>query len=304
MGVWPEKTTQEVIDKIVRLLKEGKLNKKQISEECGVSYSTVYRYESEYGLRKRKASSSKQNKNTDIKKSEETKGNTVVVSNIKREVIEVGLINQRHEEIPTNRYIYYNIDSVTMFNYNKLDNIVTQFLYNNIKFKKDDMGEAAANADLVVYVTGLTYALASVIKVCNIFKVNLTLMHYNISDRTYYPQIIWNSFGKNFIQNIFSDSKQITMYNCEYKDINKSQNIYYLYIVDFKSKNKYMRDKTTIVCSNEKDLIDQFGETVKSLLAEAGNTKKTVYAYRGKLCNGTLNDTEKINQFSNFAPKD
>lgn len=42
--------------------------------------------------------------------------------------------------------------------------------------------------NLTVYVTGLTAALVAVIKACALYKIPLTLMHYNRETKRYFSQ--------------------------------------------------------------------------------------------------------------------
>ena len=44
--------------------------------------------------------------------------------------------------------------------------------------------------ELELYVTGLTVALVAVVNVCHVNNIKLTLMHFDRSSGTYYPQIV------------------------------------------------------------------------------------------------------------------
>ena len=54
----------------------------------------------------------------------------------------------------------------------------------------EDVKVFTSDTELVLYVTGLTIALAAVIKACMVNGVMLTLMHYNRELNDYFEQII------------------------------------------------------------------------------------------------------------------
>lgn len=110
--------------------------------------------------------------------------------NITTKPFEVGLISDRHN-IPVGQYIFDNIFSQEMmFDYSEQYRIVQKFLDEYIGFNENGI----PNRDLVVYLTGLQIALASVVKVCYDNKVNLTLKHYNIETKVYHEQVIFDDF--------------------------------------------------------------------------------------------------------------
>lgn len=186
-----------------------------------------------------------------------------------------------------------------MFNYAQLDGIVSQFLQNNIEFTVNDYGERVGTKDLVVYITGLSCAQASVIKMCQFYKVNLTFMHHDIESRDYIPQVIWKEFSKNAVNSLFPASSSVTMYNCNYSDIDNNE-FFYINVVNFCSKNKNMRDTDTIVCANEGDVRDQFGEMVKLIMSQVGKTKKSIFVYKASIKNKMIINSTLMNQINNF----
>lgn len=80
-----------------------------------------------------------------------------------------------------------------LYDYNKQIEIVKDFIKSHIIWDENGI----PRNDLVVYVTGLTCCLASVIKVSQEMGVNLTLMHYNTRLDIYVSQVIWDSFSVN-----------------------------------------------------------------------------------------------------------
>ena len=108
-----------------------------------------------------------------------------------------GLIENRHE-IPVTEYIFKEatgkgISEELLYDYNKQIEIVKDFIKSHIIWDENGI----PRNDLVVYATGLTCCLASVIKVSHEMGVNLTLMHYNARSDIYVSQVIWDSFSVN-----------------------------------------------------------------------------------------------------------
>lgn len=128
--------------------------------------------------------------------------------------INVGLINGRHDN-PVNMYIFNGEETPTedaitdelMFNYDKQESIIYDFIFKNVAVKKygKDMYK-----DIVAYTSGLVCIPASLIKVCKDNGINLSLMHFNKSATekfgvdTYSEQII-ESYGCNSIRSCFND---------------------------------------------------------------------------------------------------
>lgn len=114
------------------------------------------------------------------------------------EEIRVGLIKGRHE-MPISEYIFDEIEDVLDFQkmnqtiYSFLENrigisIVTSIGINQIDFS--DVECLRGNKKLIVYCTGLTAAVAQLIKLCMLNGVSLSLMHYNRDNDNYVEQQI------------------------------------------------------------------------------------------------------------------
>ena len=106
----------------------------------------------------------------------------------KHTCVNVGLVADRHAQ-PVRDYVFKSIDSATMFNYDKLDKMAEAWIRENIKFN-----DGCAESSVACYTTGLQCALASFIKACYKFKVNLVLMHYNAENQKYLKQEIFIGF--------------------------------------------------------------------------------------------------------------
>ena len=112
-----------------------------------------------------------------------------------QKTVYTGLIRGRHE-LPTNTYIFNEIDNTMDFDhmYDVAFNFVTTHckLYTACGHGINQQSyvdiEVFRGAPLVVYVTGLSAALAAVIRVCAECGVPLTLMHYDRESDNYKPQ--------------------------------------------------------------------------------------------------------------------
>lgn len=113
--------------------------------------------------------------------------------------IRVGLVRGRHE-LPVDMYIFDDIADVFDFDgmYETAEAFILQSVgvhrvtgrgINSASYMDDEVywGDSV----LVVYVTGLTAALAAVIAACASYGVALVLMHYDRDTDDYQPQTIF-----------------------------------------------------------------------------------------------------------------
>lgn len=114
------------------------------------------------------------------------------------EEMKVGLVKGRHE-LPVDDYIFDEIGDVTDFK--AMDKVTKDFMVSKVGlgqyFRRSDTATyedevtSYGEKSLVVYVTGLSAALAAVIKSCARNCVPLTLMHYDRETGSYVPQQIF-----------------------------------------------------------------------------------------------------------------
>lgn len=110
--------------------------------------------------------------------------------------VKVGLIKGRHA-MPVSDYIFHDIDDVMDFK--GMDSVVTRFLEETVGI--DVANGRAINSHsyaddavfvgrhrLVVYVTGLSAALAALVAGCARNGVRLTIMHWDNKSGEYVPQ--------------------------------------------------------------------------------------------------------------------
>lgn len=143
------------------------------------------------------------NENGDILLSSEINSNVDTIKNSKLEFtaitnkripvissVYLGMINNRHE-MPVEKYIFEPISQKLMFNYDEQYQIAKNRILSEVNFI-----DGVAQNSIIIYVTGLTCVLATIIKVCEDLKINLTLLHHNAVSRTYIPQVVFNHFPK------------------------------------------------------------------------------------------------------------
>lgn len=116
-----------------------------------------------------------------------------------QETVIVALCEGRHQ-MPTDQYIFpHEIDPMDFDSMNKT---VGAFLEEHVGIRmhcqealnqmyEEDVPCYAGERKLVVYVTGLSAALAAVIRGCALNGVSLTLMHYNRDTNDYAEQVIF-----------------------------------------------------------------------------------------------------------------
>lgn len=115
-----------------------------------------------------------------------------------KEVI-VGLVNARHP-LPVEKYIWDKVPDVLDFD--AMDKHVCSWLAQHVgitaksgaALNAADYGDTAVyegEHSLTVYVTGLTACTASLVKMCALNGVSLTLMHYDKLSGGYCPQRIF-----------------------------------------------------------------------------------------------------------------
>ena len=118
----------------------------------------------------------------------------------KKKIITVGLVRGRHE-MPVSSYIFngdiedvldfdaINIHIKTWVEFEVGISITTGLALNQVY--TPDVEVYMGNAELCVYVTGLTCLTAALIKYCAINGVRLSLMHYDSDDNVYVKQVIF-----------------------------------------------------------------------------------------------------------------
>lgn len=181
-----------------------------------------------------------QQKEEEEKEMENKETNYITTFSKDDHILNFGLVKNRHAEIDklVKGYIFNHVSDSDMFNYQKLDNAVNHFIDDNIVFLEEDNGQIVSVGELVVYVTGLSCCLASVIKVCAQRRVNLSLMHYNVESKDYSKQVIFNKNNQTIMDKLFPAYDKIHFHNCELGDI-LIKGYYFVITVDLNKSREY-----------------------------------------------------------------
>lgn len=255
-----KKLSDNDILEILYLITDSTLTYTEIAKKFNVSSKRIQQLAAEYDVQrkpKRKPATKKvESKKTQKKEVKKETNNKDTLIKVEKSIVEAGLIIDRHP-MPVGKYIFKDdIDSKLMFNYEAMENIVDEFITNNITFNEDGI----SNEVLTVFVSGLQCALASLFKVCHNRKVNLTIMHYNAESKKYIKQVVINYNNINIEQNKFAniskDTKEMYLYNCKYEDI-INNDFYALYMY---SNNNI---KTLVLFKSFEDIWQVYPDYVK-----------------------------------------
>lgn len=174
-----------------------------------------------------------------------------------------GLVDNRHSSIPTSVFVYSNITSAEMFDYASLYDRAKEFIRDNINFDNDGI----PNRDMVLYATGLQCAIVSVIRACYEYKVNLYVMHYSNTDKTYHKQTVFNKFHSKVKHDKCPDEfrgvigincNKLYMYNTSVKKFIENNSSGYIvdkimYTSPPKKNNHSVFNKICIICKSKED---------------------------------------------------
>ena len=201
-----EKQNKKLIEEILA----GGYNSKELSKKYNISYATFCRRVKD--IREGKIKIDDKENSVEVFKEIKAETKTTITTEPKlipyyrNRIVKVGLIKDRHF-MPCDDFIFDYVPTEKMFDFNYLDSIVSKFILDKIGIQTVD-NVNYANRDLYVYVTGLQSALGSLMKMCKIYNVSLTLLHYNKDTNKYEPQVISkDKFGdtKDCFYNITGD---------------------------------------------------------------------------------------------------
>lgn len=240
---------------------ENGISNAAVSKKYGISTGSVYNIKKEYGLLYKDKGKEVDKPSAPIAKTENPIDNFHKVYT-KNDIIYAGLVIGRHD-MPCTKFIFGSaIQEDLMFDYEQQEKICKDFITANAEYK-----DGAWNKSLQVFVTGMTCCLASLIKVCNIMKINLSLMHYNNSTGRYKGQVIWKDFKcSGGVPEIFSNNwaayHYVYTYKCSIEDISKSETFYNVSEVPNNDKS------ILILCANKDDMIEAYNYVIQDSFAK------------------------------------
>lgn len=299
--------SEDVVLRILEL-KEEQYSYRQISKELGISEATAYRYCKKFDMTESYKNKKDKVPSTEKKKSQKDSKNTKSDDKKKSfdntRIIKVGLIRNRHI-MPVDNFIFDSIPDDMIFDFDWMDKTVRNFILSNINFVTREDEVTVPDKKLYVYVTGLSSALASVIKICSELCINLTLFHFDTKSGSFLPQIIFENFkqSKNrMIGNIFKNNGKVIFTDCTFNDIFNSE-FYLIEMVNFDSENKNDRQRDMYIVKDYSNLWRFYGELSEQILSI--ETKRiTLFAYICKIENDILRKGKRMSKTSNFYMKD
>jgi transposase-like protein len=215
--------------------------------------------------------------------------------------VETALIKDRHD-MPAScgdTYIFDGpMSSSLMFDYDKQERIVEEFINDHISFN-----DGKADKSLIVYITGLPCASATVIKICHKMKVNLYLMHFNAKTNDYKMQIVWDCFSSDMdvpapFVNVQGKFEMITLCKCTIDQVLNSSKVYDV-VVDESDINNNIIHSEMFIATN----IDVAYDIFKSKIIETIDIKDkrhSVFIHDNRVSNGRLSPERTMAKSYNF----
>lgn len=212
--------------------------------------------------------------------------------------IEVGLVEDRHN-MPVDKFIFDSIDSDLMFNYQRMENIINDFIDKNITF--DENGYS--NELLTIYLTGLQCALSSAFKVCHNRHVNLRVMHYNTDTHKYASQDVIN-YGNRVIKRspfepLINSKESIYLYKCTEEEILELESFYSITKVLYLDNTRNIDKEELIFVKDFDSIWEIYPELVKEIRKD--RTKgKAIFTASVTFNDGDIEWIEAISKSFNF----
>lgn len=213
--------TDEIRAAVIEDWKNGMTNK-GMAEKYGVSTATISRIKSAAN-----AEQKKQDTNKVTNKPQDKIEATGLHKLNRTKYVECGLISDRHD-MPVKNYIFETHNDALMFDYDDQYRIAYNNIKSMIRFKDNKPQEG-----LIVYITGLPCALATVVRVCNDLKINLLLKHFNVYKRCYATQPVFTKFMDTAsddcpseLYNLAEQARSLYTYDCDANKLVKQESFF------------------------------------------------------------------------------
>lgn len=180
-------------------------------------------------------------------------------------VVEVGLVSDRHDMYIKNYIFTKELSEEMMFDFDKQLEECDKYIAEHI----------SNGQTLVVYCTGLQSALGAVVRSCYKNKVNLVLKHYNSQTHTYMPQVIYDEFGDiadtSFpFDSLMRNSKSLLTYKTSLSDLLKNDTFYCISFNEHQDDNRFKEKSCYYVMT---DNIDKAWEIYPKLVSLSKDEK-------------------------------
>lgn len=179
-------------------------------------------------------SDKKENNIVEEKQNDEKKVDIPEYLEITTNICKAGMFKDRHD-MPVTLYVFREaFTSYMLFSFKKQEEIVNRFIDNYVWDKANNRYKK-----FCVYVSGLTIACATIIKVCAERKISLSLMHYNTDKDSYIEQVIFDNGDDgalphskwfNFLNNY--DGEHKALYQTTYDMLAEANTLYQVVVVN------------------------------------------------------------------------
>lgn len=189
-------------------------------------------------------------------------------------VVEVGLVSDRHDMYIKNYIFTKELSEEMMFDFDKQLGECDKYIAEHI----------TNNQTLVVYCTGLQSALGAVVRSCYKNKVNLVLKHYNSQSHTYMPQVIYDEFGDiadtSFpFDSLMRNSKSLLTYKSSLSDILKNDKFYCISFNEHQDDNRFKEKGCYYVMTDNIDKAWEIYPKLVSLSKEDSNKSRKLSVF-------------------------
>ena len=196
------------------------------------------------------------------------------------ETIELVLVAQRHNA-PVDNPLYLYIHSTKVNDFPFLEKLA----YESIRAKGIISYDGSVQKGVILYVTGLSQALTSAIKVLNKYKVPTILKHYDANTKEYVSQPLLYEEQFNVAANTgFADINKMGCNNIyskiEYKDIMNTEVIFALYVsVKNETKAYLFKDRESAIAEYMRlqNILLMDGEIASMAIYRYTNPTKKVF---------------------------
>lgn len=278
-------------------LKSENITFYKIAEHFGVSKTTIHRIIDRVYANKFPEAYRKVDEGTtpepEIAPLDESNDGLVEI-NVGPATVKCGLINERHP-MPIEMYVFNTFTQANLFDYPKIEEKSREFIKEHVVF--DDNGNAQQS--ITCYVTGLQCALAGFIKICNEMRVNLNLMHYNASEKTYMKQVIWDCFESSVVAQILEKPLANILrkytYRSSTENLIRHNTIYRIMITNF-SKNT--REHEAWLCGDLSVATEAFNKALAQSIMSSDHIG--IYLDRWDMKGGQFYKTKTILKSQNY----
>ena len=303
--------TDDRILAILEDLEKGTASMMSIAKAHCVSQSTVSRIKHEYLDEKKQEEPVQQPEAEEVKQEEEIAINEApVVEEVipeetvifkRNDFIEALLIKDRHN-VPKSceEYVFDGpMSQDLMFDYTTQEEIVKSWIEKHINFT-----DGKADKSVMLYITGLPCASATVIKICAQMKVNLCLMHFYAKTNSYKMQVIWDCFDTTatipyaFTNITSSRFDSITLHKCTMEQLLTSEKAYDV-VINVNGDEDKIISSVMHVAVNMDAAYDIFKDSIINTI-NCEDKKYSIFIHENSIANGKIAPNKTLAKSYNY----